>query len=534
MSFDPWVIPNGREVIAGIRDGSRRVVMPDDSLFDGELRGYQHDGVAHLYLTRNILLGDSTGVGKTVQSLYYLRQLKVRGELSPSRPALVVVTPSIMDMTWAEDGFSKFTPRSLGVEYVSGVIPAAKRRALYESKGFEVLCISYDTLKRDARHLLYGFDEGFSTIIFDEASVMRNHESMVARECKRLSRFSSRVVLLSATPVQTELLNLHSLLEVMQLGGLFGSRQAFLDSFYNYRLVKRRFGRRVVTQHEVDENEPYKNIDVLRERMWPFYFRRSYSDLEPGSMPEINAYSRWVDMTKYQREIYDLVRKTEPRKTDALSLRNKAMRLKQVTTGTQTYDPSLVDSSAKLDWLLDALATDWSSGGLDGGPLKIVVFSLWKQTIMTIKARLDRAGVGSVVVAGKSDLPSGREFPYGTLPSERAALRKTFFESRECQVLVGTSAIEMGLSLQVAPVLVNVDLMTNPGRATQVAGRVARANSEYDTVQVISLLARDTLDQRMLELLVSRQDIADQVNDVSSGSNMFSRLSHDELRRLVG
>jgi SNF2 family DNA or RNA helicase len=83
----------------------------------------------------------------------------------------------------------------------------------------------------------------------------------------------------------------------------------------------------------------------------------------------------------------------------------------------------------------------------------------------------------------------------------RDASLERFREDPACQVLLGTSAIEKSLNLQIARHLVNIDQLPNPARMTQLAGRVRRQGSRFRSVYVHNLLTVDTHEERALAKL---------------------------------
>ena len=95
---------------------------------------------------------------------------------------------------------------------------------------------------------------------------------------------------------------------------------------------------------------------------------------------------------------------------------------------------------------------------------------------------------------------------------------------------MGTSAIEQSLNLQCARHLINVDMIPNPARMTQLAGRISRDGSQHKTVYVHNLLTYDTQEENYLPVLEREQALIDTVWD--STSELFRQLSGLELLQL--
>jgi SNF2 family DNA or RNA helicase len=175
-------------------------------------------------------------------------------------------------------------------------------------------------------------------------------------------------------------------------------------------------------------------------------------------------------------------------------------------------EPDGPEASVKLDWLLDKLTGDWVDQ-------KVVVFSKFKGTIRALGTRLRDADIGMALIWG--DMPTER----------RQEQQRRFWDHPKCRVIVGTSAIERSLNLQVSNIVVNLDTLLNPARMTQILGRIRRVGSVHSHVYVFNLLTRDTQEERYLEVLQKRQALADYVFDESS--ELYESLSSIELLSLI-
>lgn len=85
-------------------------------------------------------------------------------------------------------------------------------------------------------------------------------------------------------------------------------------------------------------------------------------------------------------------------------------------------------------------------------------------------------------------------------PPERRELIRQFKEDKDCQIFLSTDAGGIGLNLQNASVVMNMDQPWNPAVLEQRIGRVHRMWQER-SVRVINLVAENTIEQGMLGLL---------------------------------
>ena len=109
----------------------------------------------------------------------------------------------------------------------------------------------------------------------------------------------------------------------------------------------------------------------------------------------------------------------------------------------------------------------------------------------------------------------GVEFAWHTgsvpQPQRRAEIRR-FREDPECRLFLSSESGGVGLNLQVADTVVNMDQPWNPARLEQ---RIARAWRKHQTrpVTVINLVSEDTIEHRMLGLLDAKRILAEGVLD---------------------
>ena len=466
---------------------------------------YQLQGMLWLYLTPKAILADVTGSGKTVMSLSLLTLLKSKGTLSPKNRAIIIVPAVSVFTSWGADGFDKF---EVPLDYAIGRGTKQQRQNIYNDPSWEVLLTNYETVRNDIDILE---TLGFKHVILDEVDYIRNHSTLAAKAVKRLTLDAQRVVAVTATPIQNTLLDLHSILEALGLKSVFGSKTAFDRRYHEHVIEQIRTRSRTIYKKKV---VGYKNTEELKKKLDPYYLRRTYNDIDV-KVPELTSQSRWVELTPEQKQMYEDVKrgfaKLSP-KSPPKEIKAAALKLRQVATGTASAGASF-DSSGKFDWLMKTLQTDWSDS-------KIVLFSNWKDSIRAFEKRLDAAGIGYVTVTGDDPSQASREVK-----------RQKFWNDPKIRVFIGTTAIERSLNLQCANIQVNLDMLYNPSRHQQLAGRVQRVGSIHENAWVFSLLSKDTIEEHVMNILKQKQAISDHIFDDTS--TVFDQLSTAELYRLI-
>jgi superfamily II DNA/RNA helicase len=124
----------------------------------------------------------------------------------------------------------------------------------------------------------------------------------------------------------------------------------------------------------------------------------------------------------------------------------------------------------------------------DNGDEKVVIFSQWERMTRLIAYELDKMGVGY-------------EYLHGDVPSaKRRDLIVNFTDDPDSRVFLSTDAGSTGLNLQAGSIMINLDLPWNPAVLEQRIARIYRLGQERN-VQVINLVAKDTIEEQMLDKL---------------------------------
>jgi len=125
---------------------------------------------------------------------------------------------------------------------------------------------------------------------------------------------------------------------------------------------------------------------------------------------------------------------------------------------------------------------------------KAVVFSQWVRTHELILNRLESAKLGYVLF-------------HGRIPSKnRRELIRQFKQDGDCRVFLSTDAGGVGLNLQNASTVVNMDLPWNPAVLNQRVGRVHRLG-QHQPVRVVNFVAQGTIEHSMLSVLSFKQSV---------------------------
>jgi len=428
---------------------------------------YQVEGVAFLAAGERVLLADDMGLGKTLQAI--AASVWMRREAGVER--VLVVCPASLKHQWARE-IIKFT--DLDAEVIQGGMKA--REALYR-RGAAFTIVNYELVLRD--HELIGRHLAPDLVILDEAQRIKNWRTKTATAVKELR--SPYAFVLSGTPLENRLEDLYSVMQVVD-PALLGPLWRFMLDF-----------------HVSDERGKvlgYRNLSELRRRLEPVLLRRDRRLVEDQLPPRVEQRLD-VPMTARQRDLHDQAMMTaatlgqiarrrpltpneEHRLLAALQTARMACNAAGLVDGETQGSPKL----SELGRLLEELC-------LNGGD-KVVVFSQWERMTRMARAVAEDLGIGVVRLHGGVDT------------KKRGALISRFEESPEIQVFLSTDAGGVGLNLQVASALINLELPWNPAVLDQRIGRVHRLGQRR-TVQALLLVSENSYETKIMGLLASKR-----------------------------
>lgn len=477
-------------------------------------RKHQRVGIAWLYFKKRGLLADTCGSGKSACAAGLIAILKETGELTSQKRVLICVRPAALGQ-WGQE-LNRMLP-NLNIITASG----SKRARLDQyMQPWDVCLLGPQVLINDEE---VGIFDNFPMclLVTDDIDALRHFDTKTAATLKRIGRKADRMVIMSGTPLQKRLHELHSVLDPIGGLGIFGSRTRFERQYVVTELISvwnARLGRPIKKKELVS----YKNINEFSEKMAPLALRRIASDLDDVSLPEIMPPNNiFLDLYPKQREKYEQLR------TGVIEILEKGSkgitRFKAVNSlhlGAQICgglsllgEADMAGSSVKMDWIMDKLTGDLSEE-------KIVIFMFYRDAIKSMEARLIDAGIGYGVISGEDADKDSRE-----------ATRNRFWSDSSCRVLLGTTAIEQSLNLQCARHIICFDTILNPARIEQIVGRIRRDGSEFKSIYVHNLFTNNTQESRYLSVLEREQALIDSI--WSEDSALFKSLDPMKLLALI-
>jgi SNF2 family DNA or RNA helicase len=466
--------------------------------FTGQLRDYQREGLGWLNFLRRFgfggCLADDMGLGKTVQALALLetrrtaREQSSPGESSP-RASLVVVPRSLV-FHWKREA-ERFAPELRVLDHTG----AARRKPGAHFAEFDVVLTTYGTLRRDA---LAFKDQRFDYCILDEAQAIKNSTTLSAKAA-RLLRADHRLAM-SGTPVENHLGELWSLFEFLNPGMLGGASL---------------FG-------GAGRNPDAATREILSRALRPFILRRTKEQVA-RELPEKTEQTLYCDLEPREKRLYDelrdyyrarLLKNADGQDMSKIKFQalEALLRLRQAACHPGLIDKKkTAEPSAKVDTLIAQLDQVIDEGH------KVLVFSQFTSLLAIVRQRLDSAGIRYAYLDGRT--------------RDRQARVDDFQKNPDLKLfLISLKAGGLGLNLHAAEYVYLLDPWWNPAVEAQAIDRAHRIGQ---TRQVFAyrLIARDTVEEKVLELQRTKRDLADAI--VTGNNSLIKTLTREDLQLLL-
>ncbi|MCP4693031.1 MAG: helicase, partial [Desulfobacterales bacterium] len=270
-----------------------------------------------------------------------------------------------------------------------------------------------------------------------------------------------------------------------------------------------------------------RNLDLLHEKLKSIVIRRRKEEVL-SDLPDEVVNNYYLDLTPEQAGIHgDLARKLMPllnkkylTPVDFQRLMTLLLRMRMVCDSTY-----LIDRETNLSPKLKELAGILDELVLENGR-KVVIFSEWTTMTYLIAKQLSNAGIPFVELSGKIPV------------KKRQALIDEFSNNPDCKVFLSTDAGGTGLNLQAADCVINFELPWNPAKMNQRIGRVNRIGQESGCVNVVNLITKNSIEEKILAGLQLKTDLFEGVFDGGRDKVEFSRATRaeppDKLKAMIG
>lgn len=444
---------------------------------------YQLDGIKYGLTHDKWLLLDAPGLGKTIQLIYLAQELKARGKIEH---CLIVCGLNTLKANWKKEIFkhSDLSCRILGerVNSKGKVVFDGIEKRIEELKNpieeFFVIT-NIETLRSDKiLKALKTSPNKFGLIALDEAHVCKSPTSQQGHNLLKLD--APYKVAMTGTLLLNSPVDLY-----VPLKWIGEDRSTFTNFKYYYCNFGGLFNNILLG---------YKNLEVLKNQLSECSLRRTKDLLD---LPEKTVINEYIAMPSAQQKFYETLTHGDISRVDKVHM-STANLLALVTRFRQaTACPSLLTSedipSAKIDRAVE-LATQIVSNDN-----KVVIFSTYKESIKFLKEKFNN--YNPVICTGDMD---------DTTISKNI---DKFQNDPECKVFIGTwQKCGTGITLTAANYMIFLDTPWTFGVYEQAQDRIHRIGTK-DKVFIYNLICENTIDERVLEIVSSKEAMSDYVVD---------------------
>ncbi|MFC4402485.1 SNF2 helicase associated domain-containing protein [Gracilibacillus xinjiangensis] len=471
----------------------RKIEHPDQTAWEVPqslstvLRDYQQHGYRWMKTIADYgfggILADDMGLGKTLQSITYI--LSELPAIREKKLPVLVVCPSSLTYNWYSE-INKYTPE-INAAIVDGK-KADRFKLQKDVMQHDVLITSYPLLLKDIQ---WYHKQSFHTVFYDEAQAFKNPYTQTAKAVKKIQadhRFA-----MTGTPVENSLEELWSIFHVVFPELLLGLKE-------------------------------YSNLtrDKISRRIRPFLLRRLKEDVL-AELPEKIESTESVEMLPDQKKLYAAYLAKLKQETlkhldkDTLSKnRIKILagltRLRQICCHPALFVDGYKGSSAKLEQLKQMVEESRQSGR------RILIFSQFTKMLQLIGKELAYQGLPFFYLDGQT--PS----------EERVELCDRFNEGERDLFLISLKAGGTGLNLTGADTVILYDLWWNPAVEEQAADRAHRIG-QTKAVEVIKLIARGTIEEKINQLQEKKRDLVEEI--IGTKENASGKLTEEDIKEIL-
>lgn len=432
------------------------------------------------------ILADEVGLGKTIEAGLVLKEYMIRGLV---KKALLLVPASLVNQ-WEKELNEKF------------YLPAVAYRKNMSWEQGNIIISSLDTAKR-VQHQDTILDLDYDFVLVDEAHKLKNHKTKNYQFVRSLKK--KYCLLLTATPVQNELLEIFNLVSILKPGHL-GSYDSFKASYGNDRKTMKQdlYLKQLVQKVMVRNTRKDTGLNQIKrhiETIWTEFSREEaavYQALEESTMllPSFSKITFLRELCSSREACYLSLKKLLEENPELESIQGVIEKIEQLPHHQK---------AAKVVELINNIGTE-----------KVIIFTEYRATQFYLQYYLKQHGISSVPFRG------------GFKRGKKDWMRQLFKD--HAQVLIATEAGGEGINLQFCNYMINYDLPWNPMRLEQRIGRIHRYGQEKD-VFIYNFAIRNTVEEHIMKLLYEKIHLFENV--IGGLDAILSELSIQNMEQEI-
>lgn len=463
-------------------------------------RDYQEIGIKWLYNIYKCgfggILADEMGLGKSLQLIYFLKQV-----LKEKKDAkILIVAPTSLIYNWKNE-LDKFGSE---LKYkVFAENKSIRKEELEHIEDINILITTYGLVRQDREQYL---NLDLEVVAIDEAQNIKNVHAQMTKIIKELH--ANTKIALTGTPLENSVTELWSIFDFIMPGYLANSMN--FNKKYNVK--------------EVDENS-LKSLDSLNKQIKPFILRRKKKDVVK-ELPDKIENNIYIELNPEQKKLYVAqLEKTKKEMDDIIAsdgFETGNFKILQLLTKLRQLciDPAIIyenykGGSSKIENVISLVKEIIDNGH------KILLFTSYKTALDIVNKELTNEGISTYVIDGSVS------------SKKRMELVEKFNQDETKVFLITLKSGGTGLNLTSADVVIHLDLWWNPQVENQATDRAHRIGQK-NTVEVIKLICKGTIEERILELQNKKKVLSDKlIEGKDRDQNIISKLTEKDIKHLL-
>ncbi len=442
----------------------------------GKLYEFQKIAVEFLMFNNGRgMLAYDVGLGKTLISLTFV--------VNANKKKTLIISPASVKYAWQNEA-NKWT------KLKSFVINSNKSFDINDYQKNDLIILNYDILKKyfDLLNSLH-----FDCLILDESSYVKNPKAIRSKLTKKISQNINSVILLTATPILAKPIELYQQLNIIDP-----------DVWNNYYSYAKRYAAMWQAPWGMDVSGA-SNIPELKKRINKYIFRKRKQEVLK-ELPDKNFIDIPIELNKEIKEKYkllensfiDYLREIKRKNNDEIRKSMQAQALVKLGELRQLTSLAKINQAKEIiQNIIDANE-------------KIVVFSVYQQPLINLQSIFKKE---SVILTGSI-----------SINKRQMAIDKFQNDDKIKVFLGGMLSANVGITLTAASNILFIDMDWTPSNMYQAIGRLDRIGQKANKINIFQLIALNTIDQRVVEILKKKQNlinflIEDKNKIISNNSN---------------
>ncbi|MDO9527743.1 MAG: SNF2-related protein [Syntrophales bacterium] len=424
-----------------------------------------------------VLLADEVGLGKTIEAGMLLKEYTMRGMI---KKVLILTPPSLVSQ-WQEEMRTKF---NLEFSTTDDILYRESTHDFWHRQDCVVASINTAKSRRNF-DTIASID--YDLLIVDEAHYLRNKRTLNYKLVNSIKK--KFIFLLSATPVQNNLLELYNLITLLRPGTL-STETEFKKEYIkggNLRVPNNPEKLRKLLRDVMIRNTR-SLVDVRLPKRFATTFYVEPLPIEKEVYQETSSFIRSFPSEKWGREQFTITNLQMAAGSSPLALEKSIKNLLDKNTNLRSGDRKHLSNIISR---IREINHDSSKGNqltqlIRKNEDKKIIFVRYVKTLEYLSGLLRNMGYPFAVFSGNMT------------PREKDISISAFRD--DIPILLSTETGGEGRNLQFCNTLINYDLPWNPMRLEQRIGRLHRIGQKRD-VYVFNLCMSGSIEDYMMRIL---------------------------------